>query len=263
MRNDRDTRLILFEDKLALKRIASTAGVPCAPTLARLNARSVNVADARLQVERFVLKTNHGWNDIVFVERLAGGQFALSGPRLEGEFNLPEANDRIRAHFTWWMGHSHAPLEWASAMIHPRVLFAEPWLPSTDDFKVFVINGRAEIIMPLTGRWSGNWVCGYFDRDWALIGPDSMTERVHGRASTDAVLSRFPRPGNLSTLLALAERIVPPDMTFLRVDFLQTSDHQFVLGEATAYSSGGFADANERVEQQLGRILWRALGSDR
>ena len=171
IQHDRDTRLIAYEDKLGIRRIAERAGVPFVPVLARLDPASVDVNKApALQIDRFVLKMNHGWNDLVFVQRLGEGRVRLSGRHLTGDYPAEEANVRIRRHFTWWTRHVHAPQEWALSMVWPRVLFAEPYLPLNDDYKVFVVRGRAELIMALTGRWDGDreWG-GFFDREWNCL----------------------------------------------------------------------------------------------
>ena len=261
MLNDRDTRLIAFEDKLAIKNIAEGLGVPFIPVLAQLDPVTIDInSHPKLQVDRFVLKMNHGWNDVVFIQRIGKGRLRLSGPSIDGEYLQEQANTRLRQHFIWWSKHVHAPREWALSKIWPRVLFAEPYLPLNDDYKVFVIRGRAELIMTITGRWDahGEWG-GYFDRNWNCLGADHPAEDRFGNGAVDRVTAHFTKPRNLETLLSFAERMVPSDMTFMRVDFYLLPDGAFVLGEGAAYSAGGNDHAKPHVEVELGKVFWRAL----
>jgi hypothetical protein len=261
MLHDRDTRLVAYEDKLAIKKIAARRGIPFIPVLARLDPSTIDIVrHPELRVDRFVLKMNHGWNDLVFVQRIGKDRLRLSGPNFDGEYLPENANTRLREHFTWWSNYVHAPREWALAKVRPRVLFAEPHLPLNDDYKVFVIRGRAELVMTITGRWDpqGQWG-GYFDREWNCIGPDHPAEDLFGKAAVDRVTAHFPRPRDLETLLSYAECLVPTDMTFLRVDFYMLPDGAFVLGEGAAYSAGGNDHAKPRIERELGNVFWRAL----
>jgi hypothetical protein len=259
--NDRDTRLIEYEDKLGIKKIAERAEVPCVPVLACLDVTSVDVnKHQNLQLDRFVLKMNHGWNDLVFVQRVGQGRIRLSGRHIVGDFPVEEANTQIRRHFGWWMTHVHAPQEWALRNVWPRVLFAEPYLPLNDDYKVFVVRGRAVFVMTLTERWSGEGTWGgHFDREWNCLGPENWAVDRFGSAAVERVTAHFRRPANLATLISYAERMVPADMTFMRIDFFQLPDDSFVLGEGAAYSAGGTDHAEPRLELELGNIFLRAL----
>jgi len=258
--NDRDTRLIAYEDKLAIKKIAARVGVPAVPVLARLDPKSVDVdRHPDLQVDRFVLKMNHGWNDVVFVQRLGKGFLRLSGAHLTGDYNAAEANTRIRRHFIWWSRHVHSPQEWAVSMVRPRVLFAEASLPMNDDYKVFLIHGRVEVIHPTSGRWGSDRTGAYFDREWRCIGADDFAEDRFGSTAIERVTALFPRPTRLESLISYAERMVPNDMSFLRVDFFLLPDGNFLLGEGTGYSGGGHEIAKPHLELELGKIHWRAL----
>ena len=142
--NDRDPRLVAFEDKLALKALARDAGVPTVPTLAVIDVDALDLdGHPALQLGRFVIKSNHGWNDIVFVERLAPARYGLSGAHINGQFDTRDATDEIRRHFRWWIDCFESRDEWAVDQIARRQVFAEPWLPLTDDYKVQVVGGRA------------------------------------------------------------------------------------------------------------------------
>jgi hypothetical protein len=263
---DRDPRLIAFEDKLAVKDLARRAGVPSVPVLAELDPSLFDPECAgALQLPRFVLKTNHGYADIVFVERLERGGCRLGGRYLRGEFEHWEDGRRLlRAHFAERLRLVHADAEWAVTRITPRRLFAEPWLSLQDDYKVWVVKGRAVFIFAYADRWSAQGLMqGAFDREWRFLGASASTIDLHGDAAADRVCARFPRPPGLERLIRHAEDLVPPDMGFMRADFYPTEGDGFVLGECTSYPAGGYPVFAPATERLLGRMIhqrWRKAG---
>jgi hypothetical protein len=258
IRNDRDTRLIEYENKLFVKHLAERLGVPHVPVLACLDPVSLDVdRHPALRTDQFVLKMNHGHSDTVVVERIGEGRLRLTGESLAGDFPTAVANERMRRHFVWWSRHTHTPREWAVSMVWPRVLFAEPRLPLNDDYKVLVVRGRAELIMTSTGWESGRRWGGYFDRQWRCLGGDDTVGEHY--ATLDRVLAHFPRPANLGTLIEYAERMSPKDMCFIRMDFFMLADGGFMVGEAGGYSGGGGDHAMPEIERAMGEILWHAL----
>jgi len=257
--HDRDTRLIKLEDKLCIKDRARSCRVPFVPTLTELEPETLDIGrHPDLDVEHFVLKMNHGWDDLVIVRRLGGDAVELMGSALRGTFSLSQANSLIRRHFIPWKDFVHEPKEWAVARIRPRTLFAEPYLTHNDDFKVWVVLGKSLFTSAMTGRWesgAGPWG-GIFAPDWEYLGP---ARHAHARSRLE-VENRFPVPPRVADLYSYAERIAPPDMTILRVDFYKQPDGQFVLGEATCYSAGGGPHTSPDLELELGRRVGRALG---
>lgn len=261
MANDRDPRLVAVEDKLALKALARTAGVPAVPTLALIDVDALDLdLHPDLEIGRFVIKSNHGCNDIVFVERLGLGRYGLSGPHVTGRFGAGDAAAAIRRHFRWWLDCFENRDEWAVGQIAPRQVFAEPWLPVTDDYKVQVVAGRALWVHALGGRFEPKGTFGgTFDRDWRLICPVTSARAMADPWAT--LRARFPRPDGLAPLLARAEAIAPADMSFVRVDFFLQPDGSFVLGEAAAYTNRGAPTHAFGAEVALGRRAYDRLSS--
>jgi hypothetical protein len=256
---DRDPRLIAFEDKLTVKELARRCGVPTVPVLAELDAATLDPETApELQPSRFVLKTNHGYNDVVFVERLQQGGCRLGGHYLRGEHtDWEEARGVLRAYFSDWLTRVHSQSEWAITQIAPRRVFAEPWLSLQDDYKVWVVRGRATFIFTFADRWDSRPIVGVFDREWRSVGPVNRTVHAYGEAAPERVKERFPRPAGLDRLIRHAEALVPRDMDFMRVDFYPTEDGDFLLGEATAYQNAGLPVCPDDVELQLGQMILR------
>lgn len=241
-----------------MKELARAAEVPCVLTLGILPVPALDLSlQSCLQRDSFVLKTNHGWNDLVFVERIAQDRYRLSGKHIKGDFSLREANNAIRRHFRWWINRYRLSSEWAVTQIAPRLLFAEPLLELNDDFKLFVVGGKVLWIDALAGRWENDrsWG-GLFDSDWNLISYTGSTAKRFPDNPTQAVLDHFPRPKMLRDLVNYAERVVPNDMSLMRVDFFQQPDGSFVLGESAAYSNAGRPHHNEDLELLLGQMVF-------
>jgi hypothetical protein len=239
---DRDPRLIAFEDKLTVKDLAGRCGVPTVPVLAELDAATFDPETApELQPSR-----------------LAQGGCRLGGRYLRGEHtDWGEARGVLRAYFSDWLTRVHSRSEWAITQIAPRRVFAEPWLSLQDDYKVWVVRGRATFIFTYADRWDSCPICGAFDREWRLLGPLTRTVHAYGDAARQRVRERFPRPAGLERLIHYAEALVPHDMGFMRVDFYPTEDGDFLLGEGTSYPNGGYPDLAENTELQLGRMIFR------
>jgi hypothetical protein len=254
---DRDRRLVAFEDKLAVKELGRRADVPVVPTLGLFEPASLDPEhDPALQLPRFVLKTNHGYNDVVLVERLEQG-CRLGGRSLRGEaVPWSEARSALREHFSQRLRRVHSQAEWAVTRIGPRSLFAEPWLARTDDYKVWVVMGRALFVFAFTNRWGAEGtLAGAFDRDWSLLGAQSQTLAAYGEAAERLLQRSFPRPPGLERLLAYSESLVPADMPVMRADFYPTEGGDFVLGECTSYPNAGCPTFEPDVELRLGRLI--------
>jgi hypothetical protein len=257
--HDRDPRLVPFEDKLAVKELARAAGVPAVPTLSLLDVETLDLdSHPALQLERFVLKTNHGCGDAVFVERTAPGRYRSWGKRLNGSHGTRDANEAIQRHFRWWIDEFEPEDEWALAQVAPRLLFAEPHLPLNDDYKVHVVGGRVLLIHAMGGRWESKGLYGgTFDREWRLVCPMTLKRRF--RDPWAALRARFPPPDELPRLLSHAEAMVPARMSLMRVDFYRQPDGSFVLGEAASYHNAGRRLHSATAELGLGQRFFDEL----
>lgn len=261
---DLDRRLIQFEDKLALKELARSAGVPHVPTLSILPVRGLDISLVpALQLNSYVLKTNHGCGDAVFVKRLSENSYHLSGKKIDEELSLNRANKVLEKHFLKIINRYPNPVwssQWAISQIKPKLLFAEPVLTMNDDYKAYVVAGKTLWIETMTERWDpeGYWG-GLFDPDWNLICVNGSAKQRFSQGAEQAVMDRFPRPKHLSQIFDYSRNLVPSDMSLMRVDFFQDSSDQFVLGEVSAYSGCGRQDYSDDIELYFGQILFNAM----
>lgn len=263
---DWDRRLIQFEDKLALKEMAKTADIPCVPTLAILPVKNLDLSLVpALQIDAYVLKTNHGCGDAIFVKRLPEDNYYLSGKNINGEFPRKKANKHVRDHFRRVISKYPNPIwssQWAVAQIQPKLLFAEPVLPMNDDYKAYVVGGKVLWIETMTDRWEaeGYWG-GLFDTEWNLICTNGSTKKRFPKNAEKAVIERFPTPKHLNQIFDFSKSLVPDDMSLMRVDFFQKPSGEFVLGEVSAYSGCGRQDYSDEIELYFGQILYDEMKS--
>ena len=79
-----------------------------------------------------------------------------------------------------------------------------------DDYKVFVMNGKAVLTLVCTGRSADAHFEDCFDNDWNLIEGVDMGEERSGK--------EIPRPACLEEMIAAAEKLAAP-FNHARVDF--------------------------------------------
>ncbi|MFM2339478.1 MAG: hypothetical protein RLZZ360_114 [Candidatus Parcubacteria bacterium] len=119
------------------------------------------------------------------------------------------------------------------AKITPRVLVEEfltdDGYASPNDFKLFVMNGKAQFIQVDVDREFDHKEC-FYDTNWQLLPFTIGNPKPSGLT--------IPRPDNLKTLVCLAETI-GADFPFVRVDFYNLNGRIF-FGELTFFPSAGF-----------------------
>jgi len=166
--------------------------------------------------------------------------------------------DVLRALLARWLVLRHdAHLdEWFYGAVPPRV-FAEEDLRDArgrvpDDYKVFVLNGRAHLVQVFQGRGE-RLVRTVFDRNWTLL-PTFRSDRPGGPPIRVPAALAPPRPTCLAELLAAAERLAEP-FPFVRVDLYVVGDAPF-FGEMTFMPSGGYVPFEPRTfDRELGSHL--------
>lgn len=99
-----------------------------------------------------------------------------------------------------------------------------------DDYKVFVMNGKAVLTLVCTGRTANAHFEDCYDMDWNLIEGCDMGEQRSGRA--------IPKPVCFDEMIAAAEALAAP-FNHVRVDFY-IAGGKLVFGETTFTSGSGF-----------------------
>lgn len=170
----------------------------------------------------FVIKANHG----------SGMNFFVRTPS-DLDWGLIEATCKKWLKKSWPV-RFHEP--WYNKI--ERQLLVEPLLEDNGkipyDYKVFVFNGRAELIQVDVDRF-GHHARSIYDRDWCLQ-PFTLAHPAHKEV--------LPSPRHLPQILDLAERL-SGDFDLVRVDFYDFEDGPR-FGEITFTPGNGM----ERLEPQ-------------
>ena len=207
--NDRRTALEWTGDKLEMKDRAAAAGV-ASPTTFWYGDDLATLAGVSLP-DHWVLKPNHRSSLVYF------GQ----GP--------PDI-DVLRQVTQGWMEETQSSVlgEWAYSMARRLLLVEEQLEPDGPlyEFKVFVMNGQAQIIQVDVDRF-GDHRRNVYTTTWEPVD----TEYLHPRGDP------VPCPAKLPEMVSAAERVAG-DLDFLRVD-LYNIEGETYLGEVAAYPGSG------------------------
>ncbi|WP_294416036.1 ATP-grasp fold amidoligase family protein [uncultured Senegalimassilia sp.] len=118
-----------------------------------------------------------------------------------------------------------------------------------DDYKVFVMNGKAVLTLVCTGRTASAHCEDCYDMDWNLMGGCDMGEERSGKA--------VPKPACFDEMVAAAEKLAAP-FSHARVDFFIAGGGapKLIFGEITFTSGSGFDRFHPRAfDEWLGKKL--------
>ena len=117
-----------------------------------------------------------------------------------------------------------------------------------DDYKVFVMNGKAVLTLVCTGRTANAHFEDCYDMDWHLIEGYDMGEKRSGKA--------ISKPACFDEMIAAAEALAAP-FNHARVDFyILGGGSELVFGEITFTSGSGFDRFHPRAfDEWLGEKL--------
>lgn len=218
----RDPRLPLFTDKLAVREyVRKVAPEVNIPEVYFVVDRPEDIPFDKLP-ERCVIKPNNASKRIIFYEK--------------GNSNTAEVRRIVRK----WLNSPYGwdRLEWAYENIKPLVLGEELLLDETenipDDYKVFVLGGKALLISVISGRFV-NQKRSYYDRYWNRI------DITRGRYPKGP---EIPKPDCLEKMLSVAERLAD-DLALARVDFYIIKGKLY-FGEMTFYPESGMGAFHPR-----------------
>lgn len=151
----------------------------------------------------------------------------------------PVDREKIVAKCRKWLKAKFLPCygEWfygRSGGVEPSVI-VEEYIEADgenglDDYKVFVMNGKAVLTLVCTGRTADAHYEDYYDMEWNLIEDCDMGEERSGKA--------IPKPACFDEMVAAAERLAAP-FNHARVDFYIVKG-KLVFGEITFTSGSGF-----------------------
>jgi len=211
-------------DKLAVRHVVKAAGyahiLPVIYAVFESEKEIDSVEELNLP-DKYALKGNQGSGDD-FVE--------LVSP--QNPFDLTELKKRAKDIIRGKFGHlSNEP--WYLE-IKPKV-FIEEHLGGTNgappaDYKFFVFSGKVRAISVDSGRFTGNHLRTFYDRDWR---PFSFQHPDLAPAQEE------PVPSVIDEMIEIAERL-SGDAPFRRIDLYCIDDARIVFGEITIAPRAGY-----------------------
>ncbi len=119
------------------------------------------------------------------------------------------------------------------------------------DYKIFCFNGKPEIVLVCSERFSSNNMCEtFFDINWNLINVIENNHRID---------KNIKKPFNLEKILLFATKL-SQNISFLRVDFYEIND-KIYFGELTFFPATGLEKFEPNsYDLKLGNLIdinWR------
>lgn len=233
--NDHNHLMPICCDKYAVRKYVADMG--CSQYLNELYWQGFDPSEIPFDSlpNQFVIKVTHGSSFNIIVRDKSS---------LDRRKTIQKCKRWLKAKFLPCYG------EWFYGVERPRVI-VERYLENNDalqlyDYKVFVFNGRAQLVRLDTDRFTDHKMFVY-DRNWKrLLGHDM------GYHTDDSVV--FKRPGRLDDLLKVAEELSEP-FYHARVDFYIVGD-RIIFGELTFTNGAGFDRFHpEGFDRQMGDML--------
>ncbi len=254
--HDRDPRMIMFADKVAVRDFVADRIGPQYLTRAYLVSDSAQV-DWNALPDSYVAKVAHGSGGTIIVsphapqdarlptdvESARWGTFAVRRENIDPAL--------MTALFTDWLGldfsttHSSVYPEWCYSGCERRILveeYLDSGIVSPPDFKFFMVHGKCLFIQFDSDRLVGH------KRDILTPQWKRLPVRLVYQRSEEAP----SRPHLLPHMLRVAERLAA-DCDFVRVDLYAHGD-RVVFGELTNYPEAGRARFQPvRFDRRMGR----------
>lgn len=187
--------------------------------------------------ERYVIKATHGSTFNVIND----GTRPINRNRVVSQLRKWLATDFLPCYGEWFYGR-RGGIE--PSIVVERYLEGDPQR-GLDDYKVFVMNGKARLVLVCTGRTNGSHCEDIYDLDWNHIVDVDMGESKSGL--------EIPRPECLDEMISVAETLASP-FACARVDFFL--GESLIFGEITFTSGSGFDRFHPRAfDLELGDML--------
>ncbi len=225
-RRDRNTLLVTFQDKWAVKSYAAARGVGSAEIL-WVTHDPMTLPFDTLPPDYFI-KATHGqnWNIRCSASRLYHYRSGADrSPELTHEACVALCHS--------WLAQTRTRAEWAYTQIEPRIIVEKTLGPRVGnelfDYRFYTFAGKVRAISLGSPRYRRDRLNIFLTPDWDVI----PLSRFH-----EALPNALPeRPETLPEMIAAAERLAE-DCDFVRVD-LYDSAAGVMLGELTVYPQGG------------------------
>ena len=190
------------------------------PTIATYN--SVYDIDLEKLPEKFVLKVNWGWG---------GKQVIVVKDKSSADIN--EIRAKIDDWIQPWNNFYYISYDWGYKHMKP-VIYAEKYIEEMDgqlvDYKIYCFNGKPEMVLVISDRFSDNITSKtFFDTSWNIL----PFKRPNAIVNPD-----IKKPEAWNEMLSIAEKLSKP-FPLLRLDFYLV-DNKPYIGEMTFHPESGF-----------------------
>jgi len=233
----RSKRLVLYEDKLASKKIAEKAG--CYIPKTYFSGKDPSKIPFDTLPETYVIKPNH---------LAAAKQVFLMSNGIDQFNNKKRTETEIIEKQTEYLKKRINPAfrEWATGQIPRRCIVEEYIKPSPDDpnsidnpdnliptdYKCYLFHGRVTMVRVDYGRRQKEQATDYYTRDFELITCDPVRTKYPRRFSTP------PKPVQYDKMIELVEKMGADFGKFIRID-MYLSPTDVIFGEFTLYPGSG------------------------
>ncbi len=256
MKNDRNPKFVLVQDKYKVKEYAHHRGVLSADTY--FVTEEPDTIPFETLPANYFLKANHGckWNIMC-----KNGEFYLfdDGEDLIGRKNFDDnrlTRDEVLKYCETWLNTIYSRREWAYSQIPPRIM-AEEVLEQRGggdliDYRFFTFHGKVKAIYVDSATYSIYHQKIFFDTNWKEFKINNLKESFPH--------PELPKPEKFELMIESAEKLAE-DLDFVRVDLYDTKKG-IVLGEMSIYPMGG-EEMQPSPDSQFNKWLgdqWRLPG---
>ncbi len=140
--------------------------------------------------------------------------------------------------------------EWPYKNVKPRIII-EKYMKNEDeeelkDYKLFCFNGKPEIILVCSERYSSSNMCEtWFDEDWNLM------DIIEGNHRVD---KNIKAPQSFKKMKYLASQL-SKNIPFVRIDFYEVNS-KIYFGEMTFFPASGFEKFDPKEwDKKLGKMI--------
>ena len=229
---DRKPEYTMMVDKYEVKKyIADTIGEKYViPTLGVWD--SFNDIDFDSLPQQFVLKCTHDSGGLVICKDKS---------KLDMNETKTKIENSLKRNY-----YKHGR-EWPYKNVRKRIIaeeYIKPFSGELNDYKIFCFNGKAEITLVCSERFSrGGLKEDFFDKKWNHL---DMRRIAHSNSEY-----KISSPRKYELMLKLAETL-SENIPFIRCDFYETED-KIYFGELTFFPAGGFEGFSPEIwDKKLG-----------
>lgn len=240
---------VSYIDKLLFKEYARKKGIETPKTLKIF--LNIDEIDPK-KLPNCAIKTNNSCGKIMIIKdsiliRVGLGNFWR--PMLENR-PVEKAWNECKGQLYDWLKPYRPEEEPQYKYIESKIFIEELLYPIPDDYKVFVFDGKAAVLMVYQNRFKKT-VCAVYDLNW---------NRLKAYSQYPDNPSEIEKPDNLKELIEAAE-LLSDNLDFVRVDMYNIKN-RILASELTLAPGGGCISLQPDEFDQWLFNLWNLEGFD-